>query len=106
MTAERLAPESEEKIEIRREDFAPGRTGEMAYMAVLSGSPCVAYVDEEKTKCGLTPIGTVDIDIRGELDFFTYCSEEHALTLTDQLEREVEATGGFTYPARNGFGRA
>ena len=105
MSAEILGPVKTETREIRREDFAPGRTGEMSYLAVKSGTPCEAFIDQNKTKCGKPPIGTVDIDIRYDLEFFPFCTPEHKQLLLDQLDSELEAQGRYSYASSNGFGR-
>lgn len=94
------------KTQARREDFGPGTAGTMAFFAVASGFPCQTYIDGDKNICGNSPIGTVDVDIRDDVDTFTYCSKEHGSQLKDQLVKELESMGRYTVPGRNGFGRA
>jgi len=102
MSLEREQPE----IRIERENFGPGTAGDWAYQTIAGGATCVAFIDDEKTECGQKAIGTVDVDIRGDLDLFPHCTDEHAKLLTDQLVQEIENNGGYTVPSRNGFGRA
>lgn len=110
MTAETLTPKpkSIEPAErtILREEFGPGKAGDWAFQVISSGASCETFIDADKNKCGDAAIGTVDVDIRGELDVFPYCSPEHGTLLEQQLVADIEASGGFTYPGRNGFGRA
>ena len=106
MTNERLQPNPENPQEIRREDFGPGRAGDWAYQTILGGAICLTYVDDEKTECGQIATGTVDVDIRGDLDLFPFCTNEHGIILTKQLVEEIERNGSSTTPSRNGFGRA
>jgi hypothetical protein len=89
---------------IRREDFAPGRLGEMSYQVVLSGEPCVTYVDDQKNRCGRPPATTVDIDIRGQVELFPAC-EDHPGLLIKQLEEEIYGIGSSSFPSQNGSGR-
>lgn len=91
---------------VRREDFGPGHAGNLAFIAVSGGTPCETYIDDAKTKCGQPPIGTVDIDILGDVDPFPYCSGEHAVTLQNQLLEDLHRQGRNSVPGRNGFGRA
>lgn len=104
MTAERLT-QTEQPVEITREGFGSGRTGEESYQIVLSGEPCTAFIDAKMNECGNKPIGTVDADIGLCLDYFPFCSPEHASLIEERLEADLTARGGYFFPARNGMGR-
>lgn len=98
LSLERTAP-------VRREDFGSGRAGEWAYQTILAGASCETYIDAYGNRCGELSVGTVDVDILGNLDLFPYCSDTHAQLLEDQLVSEIEKNGDHTAPGRNGFGR-
>lgn len=103
MSAEKIVTQ-ETPREIKREDFAPGVLGDMAYRIVTSGEPCVTYIDSDKNKCGKPPMSTVDIDIRGNVELFPVC-EEHPEALKNQLHDDILSIGSFTTSAYNGNGR-
>ncbi|OGH48077.1 MAG: hypothetical protein A3A51_02785 [Candidatus Levybacteria bacterium RIFCSPLOWO2_01_FULL_39_10] len=103
MAVERL---TEQTVDVKREAFGPGFAGEWAYQTILGGATCETYIDGGKNKCGKKALGTVDVDIAGNLDLFPYCTEDHAVKLTSQLVGEIENNGNHTMPFRNGFERA
>ena len=105
MTVERLT-ENTTGIEIRREDFGPGYAGNWSYRTVLSGAPCVTYIDEYGNMCGDPPVGTVDIDVRDDLEFFPFCSPEHQQLVQEQILSDLHRQGRSSVPGVNGFGRA
>ena len=89
----------------KREDFGPGKVGEWSFHLIKNGAECTAYINDEKTECGKLSIGTVDVDIRYDLDLFPFCSTEHRKVLTYQLLKDTKANGETTTPSINGFGR-
>ncbi len=92
--------------QMRREDFGPGSAGDLAFGVVSSGEPCVTYIDDKKNTCGRPPIGTVDVDVRDDLDFFPFCSPDHQQLLQQQLLDELSEQGRLTVPGMNGKERS
>jgi hypothetical protein len=91
--------------EVSRDFFGEGNAGNLAYEVVKSGEPCALYIDDQKTRCGKKPIGTVDIDNAGNLELYTFCSLEHYERLKEDLYSEIFSKGGRTTPGTNGLGR-
>src|SRR3972149_3088258 len=106
MAVERISENKfEALLQISRDDFGPGYIGEKSYQIILSGAGCEAFIDENKTKCNLPSIGTADIDVRDDLEFFPFCSPEHQMLVQSQVLDELNDQGRYSVPAMNGFGR-
>lgn len=92
---------------IRRDEFGPGRLGEMAYQTILSGVPCETIIEEEeKSICERISDRTVDFDAMGQADFVPVCSEVHESMTRARITRDTKRLGRPTVLSKNGFGRA
>ncbi|MCL5019057.1 MAG: hypothetical protein M1426_01065 [Patescibacteria group bacterium] len=92
---------------VLREKFGPGIAGQLAYEGILSGLPCEAFLDEQRTKaCGRISDRTVDFDVAGHGDYFPVCSLEHSILVRISISKDLERQGHSTIFGENGFGRA
>lgn len=116
-------------VHVTREMFGPGKSGEKAYQAVISvrdimkrqrmGEPitdeeqrivqwdsCSFPSRDSEVRCNGIPTGTVNYDIFGEDEMVLACSREHGDAIEKSIEADLAREGRFTWPARNGWGRA
>ena len=96
-----------EQNPVLRENFGPGKFGEIAYQTILVGTPCEAFVEETGERCGGISDRTVDLDIRGNAHFITACSSKHEARIKARVIKEAEQKGSEIIPdfSRNGWGR-
>lgn len=96
-----------EPIIARREDFGPGKAGEIAYAIINSGNPCEVKV--ESKPCSKKAIETVDFDIPilSGVEFIPVCSAEHRNKAQEDMDKFNKEVGNrVTSFGTNGFGRA
>lgn len=116
-------------VHITREMFGLGKSGERSYQAVITAreiilragrgeeltiqEAAVAQMDScsypyptDKNRCNGLPTGTVNYDIFGDEEIVLICSREHGDGVEKTIEEELRGQGRFTWPARNGWGRA
>jgi hypothetical protein len=96
---------SEITLPIKREDFGPGRAGDMDYSLMLFKPPCEAFIDEEKNLCGKPAIKILDFDTATTTEQLPVCSDvcwskAEQLIFSDEIKRGKTPRIGI-----NGWGR-
>ncbi len=92
---------------IKREDFGPGKLGDIAYKTIISGAPCETILQEEDNlTCERISDRTVDYDASGDASFITVCSDIHEEMTKARIRRDTQKSGRITAIGINGFGRA
>lgn len=92
---------------VKREDFGPGKTGQIAFELIEGGASCGVVI--KKKLCGNKAIATLDFDVPKirQVEFVPVCSDEHEAIarrdITVEFEEKRYIATGF---GRNGFGRA
>lgn len=98
MAVEKVRPQQqEEPVEIKRENFGPGKAGERAYRLISFGVACETKVEGET--CGKMATGTMDFDVIGEMDMIPVCTEEHWAFVAELVEQSLRNQGR-TYCSR------
>ena len=96
-----------ERKPVLRESFGPGTAGELAYLGILSGLLCEAYLDNKvrKEMCGKLSDRTVDFDVAGHGDYLPSCSAKHSASIRENISGDLERQGHSTVFGENGWGR-
>lgn len=90
---------------ILRENFGPGRAGEIAYLTVLQGIAC-EVIDKQNLKCEKTSDRTIGFDVLADYQIIPVCSREHAVLAMEKVIVDLSKSGRTPSFDENGFGRA
>lgn len=88
---------------IVREQFGPGKAGELAYLALAQGIPCENTLTHEEKRMANRTIG---FDVSANYEFIAVCSDECEDIVKKTVEKDLLRIGQLPSFDRNGFGRA
>jgi hypothetical protein len=91
-----------------RQEFAPGKTGDNAFVHVNWRPDCQVSLGNQDSECNRLASSTVDFDVSGHVDFVSVCREDgHAQLVMRQIAEDLRQTNPLkeTVFGRNGFGR-
>lgn len=90
-------------VSVLREDFGPGRAGELAYLTVVQGTPCESKLIHKEQKPANRTVG---FDVSANYEFVAVCSDECEEATKKSVEKDLLLAGQIPSFDRNGFGRA
>lgn len=93
-----------ENAHIAREDFGPGKAGEISFLTIKHGQPCESRTTHEEKP----PLAnrTVGFDVSANYEFVAVCSDRCEEETKKIIEKDLLNAGQIPSFDRNGFGRA
>jgi hypothetical protein len=91
---------------VARENFGPGKAGEIAYLTISQGVPCESISTHEEKSERPRASRTVGFDVSSHYEFIAVCSDSCEEETKKILEKDLLAAGQIPSFDRNGFGRA
>lgn len=92
---------------ILRENFGPGKAGEMAFLTISQGAPCESRATHQEEEQGIPFANrTLGFDVSANYEFVAVCSDICEVEAKKTIEKDLLHAGQIPSFDRNGFGRA
>lgn len=91
---------------IQRDNFGPGKAGEIAYFAIAGGTPCESATTHTEDETRPLADRTIGFDIAASYELAAVCSDLCEDVMKKSIEQDLIASGRTPSFDRNGFGRA
>lgn len=88
---------------ILRDNFGPGKAGEIAYLTIISGAFCEVILTNP---CNNISDRTIGFDVSGNYELVPACSSKHEAVIKKRVKKDLQKIGQIVSFDSNGFGRA